>query len=127
MTREQLELQVEGQLAAAGWHGNSAVIVIDPELENWVWSPSPHVSTALGWRDANEDLRQWLVEEGFLAAAAQAKLSRPKKAMEAVLRHVRKPRSSAIYREIAGKVSLTSCVDPAFQKFCQTLQGWFPA
>jgi hypothetical protein len=126
-TRQELEAQVEGQLARAGWEGKSAVIVIDPELENWVWSNSPHVATALGWRDTTKDVRQWLVEEEYLPVATQMKPARPKEAMDAVLRHVRKPHSSAIFREIARKVSLERCPDPAFVKLRQTLHGWFPA
>jgi len=127
LTRKELEAHVEQALTEDGWPGNAAVVVIDLELENWVWSISPHVSTALGWRDTDQDVRQWLLEKDFLDVVTQAKPARPKEAMEAVLRHVRKPRSSAIYRELAGKVSLTSCTDPAFLKFRQTLQGWFPA
>ena len=126
LTREELEAEVEQQLAA-DWADKAAVIVIDPELEEWLWSNSPHVATALGWRDTTKSIHQWLVEKALLPVATQVKPDRPKEAVEAVLRHVRKPRSSAIYREIAGKVSLTSCVDPAFQKFRQTLRGWFPA
>lgn len=124
--REALEAQVEQQLVAAGWSNRIAVIVLDPELETWVWSQSPHVTTALGWRDAKQDVRQWLVEEKFLPVATQSKPSRPKEAMEAVLRHVRKPRSSAIYCEIASQVSLTSCTESSFVKFRQVLRAWFP-
>lgn len=124
-SREALEAKVEQDLAA-DWKGKAAVMVIDPELEEWLWSTSPHVATALGWRDTKKDLRQWLVEEGWLPVATQVKPDQPKEAVEAVLRYVKKPRSSAIYREIASKVTLTTCTDPAFLKFRQTLQGWFP-
>jgi hypothetical protein len=127
LTREQLEAHVEEELSATGWRNRSAAIVIDPELERWVWSHSPHVATALGWIGRPIDLRRWLVDQGFLAEATQAKPSRPKEAMEAVLRHVRKPRSSAIYRTIATTVSLAGCDDPSFVKFRQTLQSWFSA
>jgi hypothetical protein len=68
-----------------------------------------------------------LVEAEFLAEAKQVKPARPKEAMEAILRHVRKARSSAIYREIAGKVALAGCTDPSFGKFRETLGRWFPA
>lgn len=114
-------------MSAAGWKGNAAAIVIDPELENWVWGHSPHVATALGWTDKEQGIREWLLEEEFLAEATQAKPSRPKEAMEAVLRHVRRPRSSAIYRAIASTVSLAGCNDPSFVKFRQALHGWFSA
>ena len=124
-TREQLEARVEEELAANGWKDRSSVIVIDPELENWVWSRSIHVATALGWRDPAIDVRQWLLEQNFLSDTTQSKPDRPKEAMEAALRHVRKARSSAIYRAIANEVSLSNCDDPAFVKFRQALGAWF--
>ncbi len=103
------------------------MIVIDPELENWVWSRSIHVATALGWRDPTLDVREWLLDQNYLADTTQSKPTPPKEAMEAVLRHARKARSSAIYRAIANNVSLTSCDDPSFVKFRQTLLTWFGA
>ena len=127
LTREQLETRVEEELSANGWKDRSAVIVIDPELENWVWSRSIHVATALGWRDPSLDVREWLVDQRFLADSTQPKPTRPKEAMEAVLEHVRKARSSAIYRAIANKVSLANCDDPSFGKFRQALEVWFGA
>lgn len=126
LAREELEEQVEQQVAGKGWKSRSAVVVIDPELENWVWSQSPHVATALGWNNQSTDVRSWLLQQQFLKNSTQIKPERPKEAMEAVLRHVRKPRSSSIYREIAKQVSLTRCTDAAFLKFRRTLQGWFP-
>jgi hypothetical protein len=126
LAREQLEDRVEQQLNTAGWQGQSRAIVLDPELEVWLWNNSPHVALALGWRDTKIDLRQWLVDNDFPTETSTGKPRRPKEAVETVLRHVRKPRSSAIYREIAEKVSLTKCGDVSFLRFRQILQSWFP-
>jgi hypothetical protein len=38
--REQLERQVEARLEANGWNGRCGALVIDPELEIWVWTDS---------------------------------------------------------------------------------------
>jgi hypothetical protein len=124
--RETLESEVEHRLAGTGWHDRARAIVLDPELETWVWSDSPHVDVALGWTQRSPALRSWLAEQGFLEQN-QVKPDRPKEAMEAVLRFVRKPRSSAIYQYLAVKLSLRRCTDPAFEKFTTTLQQWFPA
>jgi hypothetical protein len=43
LTSSELEQQVQQQLDASGWQGRSAVVVIDPELESWVFATSPHV------------------------------------------------------------------------------------
>lgn len=126
LAREDLEALVESQLVTAGWQDRCAVVVIDPELENWVWSSSPHVPAILGWAKRDQVLPAWLVDQGFLEEATQRKPGRPKEAVEAVLREVRKARSSALYKALANQVSLAGCQDPAFRKFCRVLRGWFP-
>ena len=35
--REVLESEVENRLAVNGWENHARVVVIDPELESWVW------------------------------------------------------------------------------------------
>lgn len=121
--REAIELDVEDLLRKNGWESRSAAIVIDPELENWLWSDSPHVAAALGWEAGK--LKTWLTDNGCWPADAP-KPSRPKEAVEGVLRHVRKPRSSDIYFQIAQQVSFQHCSDPPFVKLKRVLQGWFP-
>ena len=117
-----LEQAVEASLASA-WAERSAAIVLDPELEVWVWSDSPHVDAALGWNEGA--LRPWLVGQGLLASGA-TKPADPKAAVEAARRKVGKPRSSAIYGEIASKVSVERCTDRALAKFRSRLTEWFP-
>lgn len=125
IARERLESDVEERLAANGWPDRSRALVIDPELEAWVWSDSPHVDTAMGWAGKTPALRRWLIGQGLLRST-EPKPPRPKEAVEAALRQVRKPRSSAIYRELADKVGLERCIDPAFLRLKDTLQQWFP-
>ena len=121
-TREDLERTVEGRLAVSGWGDRAAVVVIDPELEVWVWSDSPRVADGLGWRQG--ELDAWLREQGFLVGEG-SKPSRPKEAVQGALSISHKRRSSAIYRELAASVSLHSCTDPAFRKLRDVLVRWF--
>ena len=126
-TREDLEIEVEARLRTSGWAERARAIVIDPELEAWVWSDSPHVPKILGWESgsgASEDLRQFLSRRRFLVKG-QAKPTRPKEAMEEILRVKKKPRSSAIYRQLAQIVSLDRCQDSSFLKLRGTLSAWF--
>ncbi|NLE39791.1 MAG: hypothetical protein GX621_17365 [Pirellulaceae bacterium] len=125
-SRTALESQIEEQLAKNGWGDRAAVVVIAPELENWVWSDSPEVDARLGWREQHVTLRSWLAQQN-LWPNAEPKPVRPKEAMECVLRHVRKPRSSSIYRQLAETVGLRRCEDPAFEKLRETLRRWFPS
>ena len=99
-------------------------MVIDPELEAWVWSDSPHVGAVLGWSSTPSDLRRTLVEAGHLDAG-QIKPHRPKDAFDLILPLSKKRRSSALFLELAQKVSFESCKDPSFLKLKVTLQKWF--
>lgn len=123
-SREQLENEMEAALSRSGWGSQAAAIVIDPELDVWVWSDSPHVERILGWHGRQPSLRQWLVDQDWLVQG-NSKPSQPKEAMERALRQVRTPRSSALYRQLAQQVSLARCTDNAFLKFTATLQRWF--
>jgi len=124
-SRERLEQVVEARLSSNGWETRCAVIVLDPELEMWVWSTSTHVESVLGWADRLPPMRQWLRENGYLLDRSH-KPVRPKETMEKVLRQTGKPRSSSIYRQLAERVSLQGHQDPAFQKLCEILRTWFP-
>jgi hypothetical protein len=128
----EVEKELQEELERNGWEDRCCVIVIDPELEVWVWTDSPHVPEVLRWRSNQESksdlqsLKEWLARHRFLQPG-QAKPSRPKEAMEEVLRQTRIPRSSALYKELANKVSLRHCTDRAFCKLTETLRKWFPA
>jgi len=119
----ELEYEVEGRLSAAGWDTRAAAIVLDPELEIWVWNDSPQVDVALGWAGRTPSLRQWLRSEAYIVGDA-VKPNRPKEAMENALRLVRKAKSSSTFLELAKHVSLARCSDRAFLKFKTTLQQW---
>jgi hypothetical protein len=123
-SRQELEKNVEDLLKSVGWENRSIAVVLDPELEIWVWNDSPHLSEILGWKQGNANLREWLVQKEYLAEG-QVKPKMPKEAMEEVLRLARKPRSSSVYSQIASKVSFKNCVDPSFLKLKLTLQQWF--
>ena len=40
MNRVEIERVVENRLSLSGWDERSATVVLDPELEIWVWSDS---------------------------------------------------------------------------------------
>jgi hypothetical protein len=124
--RESIEETIESKLRAGGWDGRAGAVVIDPELEAWVWCDSPYVEEILGWRGRKPNLTDWLAQKGF-AVPPSRKPSPPKDAFEAALREAKRPRSSALYRELAEKVGLKRCGDPAFLKLRGLLQKWFPA
>lgn len=124
-SREELEQAVETRLSQSGWEQRAAAIILDPELEIWVWNDSPHVATLLGWSGPPADLKIWLSQQGFWQTD-QMKPTRPKEALEQVLFRDKLPRSSKLYEKLAKKVSFKLCHDKAFLKFKTTLQTWFP-
>lgn len=123
--RSAIESSVQDRLERNGWPGRCRVLVVDPEFDVWVWSDSPHVPDALGWPREYGDLRAWLDNCQF-ATDGGSKPSRPKEAMEAVLRVAHKPRSASIYALLGKQVSVERCTDPAFSAFKETLRDWFP-
>ncbi len=117
---EVLEDEVLQRLAQSGWGGRAAVVVIDPELEVWVWSGSPHVATILGL----DQTTLATVLQGY-SRPNHPKPTQPKEVMEEALRQSYTPRSASLYGELASRVSLIHCIDPAFQRLRTCLQQWF--
>ena len=100
------------------------VVVVVPELEVWVWGSSPAVSKVLRY-DVGTIRR--IADEHSWWPANKAKPVAPKELLEAVLRRQRRPRSASIFEELAQRVSLERCTDPAFALLREALQRWFRA
>lgn len=123
---ESIKSQILEKLVGTGWSEDQiAVIVIDPELEIWMWAHSPHVSRALGWQSQTE-LREWLEHQG-LWPPDSTKPSRPKQAFSKALAEKRKKFSSAHHRKIATEISVKKCGDAAFVSLRNALRSWYPA
>lgn len=123
---ETVANDLKRRLEISGWAGRTEALILCPEIENWVWSDSPAVDQAVGWRGRHPPLREWLVAKDWCPPGA-TKPKWPKECLEAALREVRMRRSSAIYRELAENVGLTRCQDQGFRAFRETIRAWFPA
>lgn len=126
-TAPDLETALEQEYAAAGWGPDRIVfLVIEPELEAWLFGGSDaHLRNAVSWPRPGT-IREWLHTQGHLQPDA-GKPTDPKAAIKAVLTQSRIPLSSEIFEAQARRTSLARCQDRAFQKFRSTLQRWFPA
>ena len=124
-SREETQLEVEEVLSRNGWNGRARAIVIEPELEAWVWSASGNVPEVLGWRKEYAELRRWLCEQG-LWPEESPKPPNPKKAMERTMQESGSRISSRKFFDLANAVSLRRCRDPSFNDFKRTIQTWFP-
>ena len=123
----ELENRLEEQFSRAGWtQDRIAFIVLEPELEAWLFGASfHHIERVVGWSQP-ENIRPWLIGRGLLLPNI-TKPRDPKAAFEAVLHRQRIPPSAKLFADLARRVSLAHCEDRAFQKFRTTLQRWFPA
>ena len=124
-TREKIQKTVERNLSRNGWPNCAKAIVIDPEIETWVWSKSSNVCRVLGWKKSYEKLREFLETGGFWPETS-LKPPKPKEAMLKILRVGRVRRSSEIFFQLASTVNPRYCQDSAFKELLQTLREWFP-
>lgn len=122
---EALEASLEEELAGAGWSGRCAAVVVEPELERWLWCDPRHLPDAIQWPPDGPPIIDWLRQAG-MADADPVSIARPKEALQAVLRSVRRPWSSSLFKRLAARVSLVRCSDPAFRRMVHQLSSWFP-
>jgi hypothetical protein len=118
-----LETQLDERLFLR-WQDAAKSIVIEPELDVWVWGSDNAVETAIEWPPGGH-VREWLRDRGF-TFWANDKPARPKEALEEALRIPALPRSSAVYQKIAEKISLQRCRDESFIRLRNKLVKWFP-
>jgi hypothetical protein len=117
---EAIRARIKAMLTGA-WE-QFAVVVIEPELEAWIWQDNPHVGVAFKCRS---DVREVLRHSGYWPDG-ELKPPDPKAALHHLRRHHRADRSNAAFRRLAAHVSVKGCVDPAFGHLLGALRVWFP-
>ncbi|MCP5524267.1 MAG: hypothetical protein H7A46_22250 [Verrucomicrobiales bacterium] len=120
----ELESELDERLRPT-WGPHAKAIVIDPEVDIWVWGADNAIEPEIGWREGRH-VREWLRRNGF-ELDENSKPIRPKEALEAALRFTGLPRSSALYLRVARRISLARCTDAAFGRLTARLREWFPA
>lgn len=118
-----LETELDGRIGHH-WGEHGKTIVIAPELDVWVWGADNALREVLDW-PLDGWIRDWLKAKDF-AFDPSGKPLRPKEALEALVPVHKQPRSSALYQQIAAKISLERCQDAAFVRLRNQLQAWFP-
>lgn len=125
LSRADIQKQVESDLRRNGWEDRSKAIVIDPELEAWIWG-FQEALPVLGWSGSYGSLKGWLSEQKLWRTSAP-KPPDPKKALKRVMEHTKnRRRSPRIYEQLAREANFEHCQDPAFCELMDTLQLWFP-
>lgn len=125
LSAQTISADLQSGLAVNGWGDRAAVVVLDPEIEVWVFAGTPMVEQCLGWPAGQRAMRSWLENQG-LWHRNHRKPSNPKRALDEVLYKLRKPQSSALYMTLGKRVGFRQCSDPAFLKLRGILGQWFP-
>ena len=122
---EKIRANISINMELVGWQINRfVVIVIDPELESWMWQDNPHVARAFGF-SLRPSLRDWLCKQA-LWPADSPKPPDPKLAFEKTLKVSKAKIPSVVFKKICSGISFKYCVDDAFGLLKHTLQKWFP-
>ena len=120
--QNKIKEKIQNDLNQNGWTDRSSIIVIDPELEIWVWSSSDEIPEILG--QSWDQIHKLAEKHGFWLPE-DIKPHRPKELMDSVLKEGRKHRSAALFQKLAEKISLRGCQDLAFQDLREKLHEWF--
>jgi len=115
---------IEVAISHTDWRDQAKVIVIEPELENWIWVQSPLFDTTFDWDSSTSSIREYLMGQGYMFGT-NLKPTRPKEALDAILLKVNSPRSSSKYQDLASRASFRLCSDPAFIRLKNCLINWF--
>ncbi len=118
----ETEKELDSRLALV-WGPHAKAIVVEPEIDIWMWGAESHIRDVVGWTHGVR-IRSWLQSKGH-EFDAKGKPIRPKEALHEVFRFCQVPRSSAQYKALATRISLKRCNDPAFLRLSETLQSWF--
>lgn len=134
---------ITSNLVRSGWsRGRIEVVVIQPELEAWIWQDHPHVEQVFfrNLREAERDrlreslgaaapgatlLRGWLQAQK-LWPAGHPKPSDPKAAVQRAAAEFRSGNALAIYQQICRRISVRGCQELGFLTLRSALQRWFP-
>jgi hypothetical protein len=122
MAKNDLEIQMENQFNINGWPNRNVCIALYPELESWLWVNRQHLHDILDWQ-SEHNIYEWLETNGHQLRGN--KPERPKEAFEAALKKQKRPRSSSLFSDLAQKASYQNCTDPSFNKFLNSIKGWF--
>lgn len=125
---DQVAADIQEKLDSFTWRDNSAVTVLVPELEQWLW----HCENAVAayCNVTTVQLGQWVAERGEKLGRSvdELKQQQPKELFEHVMRdRLKRTISPRDFEEIgkrAGINGLLSC--DSFRSIVETLRVWFP-
>ncbi len=123
-----LRADIGKAMLASGWDEDRfGVVVIEPELEAWLWAPNHNVARAFGHANF-EELRTFLESEGLWDPGAPKPHSL-KAARDRAARRGGKRTGGPIFRSVFEHISrraLDACVEHGLKTLRMMLGTWFP-
>lgn len=125
---ESLQAEVQNKLNGSSWKNSSAVIIIVPELERWLWFCENAVADH--YAITRTTLQSWVNDRAgqMDIAADDLKKHKPKELFEYIVRDRLKrtisPRDFAEIGELASVKGLLKC--DSFYSVAKVLRAWFP-
>lgn len=120
--------EIQNKLDQYTWSGNSAVTVLVPELEQWLWFCEQAV--AVYCNTSTEQLQFWTAERATQLGKTSNDLrqQQPKELFEHIMRErLRRTISPRDFEEIGQKASIRSLEQcESFNRILTTLRTWFP-
>lgn len=120
---------ISRRMIASGWANDRfSVIVIQPELEAWLWAPNLNVALAFGY--ANFDQLRGALEAEALWNAGEPKPHDLKGARDHAAKHGGKKTGGPIFKNVFGNISrraLDLCTEPGFEALRISVRTWFPS
>lgn len=124
---EEVGLEIQDKLDRFSWSGNSAVTVLVPELEQWLWfcdnAVAAHCGVSVG------ELQQWMRERATKLGKSVEQITRqqPKELFEHVMRdRLKRTISPRDFEEIGRQASVNALlVCTSFDSIVRRLRDWF--
>jgi hypothetical protein len=125
---EKLREDITKNMLGAGWPADSfCVVVIDKELEAWLWAPNVNVARAFGHSDFDQ-MREALAKKNLWNAGAP-KPNDLKAARNLAAKLGGKKTGGPIFRGVFEGISRRACdlcEEKGFIAMRQALRNWFP-
>ena len=127
-TPEAVQVDIQGKLDSYTWKDNSAVTILVPELEQWLWFCESAV--AAHYAITATQLTQWVDERAAKLGKTPAVLKneQPKELFEHVVRErIKQTISPRDFEEIGNRAGVNGLLEcPSFSAIVGTLRAWFP-
>ncbi len=123
---DRIQEELRSRLSRSGWRDRCEVIVIDPEVEQWLWADPRLI---VEWLDPNH---KYPIQSLF--PVRTTKPDQPKEELDRIIRRINHRyrlgvrMKTELYEWVAEKVSkrlLETCTDPAFSALRSALSSWF--